>query len=377
MKRIAFFHPVDDRYGASNILSYILSFVSKGYSCDVYIPQLTGEMLSVLKELGVKDVSFYELAYIPLSHRAMFNPSGLLKWSFMNVKMMFFLIGHRKKYNLIYINTLSLFSISLLSKLVGVKNIVHCHEYLKETVYGSIIRWVVYIGANAVISVSNHVNHYIFVRGSKYFIVHNGIPGLKDSDVKSKTVDTNKSHINMALVGRIMPEKGHWFLIDALSLLSSSIRSEIKIHIYGDAPPTRPKLADEFSGLIKEKGLEDMIILHGFNRNAAVEILTMDICLVPSMMADPFPTTVLEAMRAGKPVISTNHGGAKEVINDHNNGFLISPGDVESFTKILQFVVENRDKLTKIGSNAKTTFDNEFTMDLFKKHLLKVLKQYI
>lgn len=377
MKKIAFFHPVDDRYGASNILSYILSFVSKDYSCDVYIPKLTGEILSVLKELGVKNVNLHELAYIPLSHRAMFNPFGILKWLFLNVKMIIFLVRNKKEYNLIYINTLSLFSISFLSKLVGIKNIVHCHEYLKGTFYGSIIRLVVYISANAILSVSTHVNSYIFVRGNKYHVVHNGIPDLKDDDVKLVAVDTNRKHMDIAFVARIMPEKGHWFLIDALSLLSPSIRSKIKIHIYGDAPPTRFKLFEEFSELIKEKKFGDTMILHGFDRDAAVKIMAMDICLVPSIMADPFPTTVLEAMRAGKPVISTNHGGAKEVIDDHNNGFLISPNDAESFAKTLQFVVENKDKLTMIGINAKKTFNSKFTMNIFKDNLLNVLKLYV
>ena len=47
-------------------------------------------------------------------------------------------------------------------------------------------------------------------------------------------------------------------------------------------------------------------------------------------MKDPFPTTVLEAMSAGKAVIASDTGGAKEAIDDNETGFLITANESET-----------------------------------------------
>ena len=67
---------------------------------------------------------------------------------------------------------------------------------------------------------------------------------------------------------------------------------------------------------ITKADLQDVIEIKGFTNDISTLISSADICLVPSLMKDPFPTTVLEAMSVGKPVIATVHGGAAEAIND-------------------------------------------------------------
>ncbi len=95
-------------------------------------------------------------------------------------------------------------------------------------------------------------------------------------------------------------------------------------------------------------------------------------------MPDPFPTTVLEAMRASKIVIATNHGGAKEVIDSGVNGFSINPNDVKQLSSVLSDVacmtVTERELM---GMNARKTYSNEFTLEQFKKRFLTTLSLYL
>ncbi|MFM5582273.1 glycosyltransferase family 4 protein [Aeromonas veronii] len=380
MKKIAIFHPVDDMYGASNILVYTLALLSDSFICHVYIPKITGCMAQRLSELKeTRNVFFHEVDYIPLVYRAMYNPKGIFSWIIKNIKLMCFLYKNKNDFEFIYINTLSLFTIPFIAGLLRKKSLTHCHEYLSGSLYGSVIKYIVALSPTLVLSVSKHVDSYVKTRwcSDRYIVVHNGIP---DSNFSVEDVDSDYiiGKVNYALVGRVMPEKGHWFLLNTLDNMSEVDRDKIIIHIYGDAPPTRMHLMSDFKNEINKKGLSKNILIHGFDIKAAKKIAFMDVCLVPSIMADPFPTTVLEAAKAGKPVIATNHGGASEVIDNAVNGFLITPNDVSSFSDAICHL-SNITKIQResIGHMARDNYEKRFTIAAYERNFLSVLNSYI
>jgi len=107
--------------------------------------------------------------------------------------------------------------------------------------------------------------------------------------------------------------------------------------------------------------------LREFSSKINMAMSEADVCLVPSMMKDPFPTTVLEAMSAGRPVIATNHGGAKEAITNGITGILVSPGDITGLAKHIVSLIGSRTYLKKLGMKAKEQFSSKFSIDTFNK----------
>lgn len=378
MKKIAIFHPVDDRYGASKILAYVLSFLSQEYQCDVYIPKLTHEIDFTLGELSENNdkVNFIEFPCAPLVHRGMYSLKGLINWGKQNVQTYTFLKKNRKKYSAVYINTVALFSIALICKLLSIRNIVHCHEYLKGSVYGEVIRKVVLFSADRIICVSNKVASYIGA-SRKVDVVHNGIPDIEHHHLPIVS-DYIDGHMNFAMVGRVMPEKGQWFLCDAVKAIPHELLRNVKIHVYGDAPPTRPHLFAEFRELVVQNKLSEVFVLHGFDSQASQKAATLDVCVIPSMMVDPFPTTVIEGLRAAKVVLTTDNGGASEIIKDKVNGFLIKHGDVENFTYVLSSLIKlNHEEIKNIQSQARLTYELNFTIKKFQERFESVFKRFV
>jgi glycosyltransferase involved in cell wall biosynthesis len=77
-----------------------------------------------------------------------------------------------------------------------------------------------------------------------------------------------------------------------------------------------------------------------------------DIFVLPTY-AEAMPMSVIEAMAAGLPVISTRVGGIPELIEDGVDGILFAPGDVGALAEKISFLLNNKDTRIKIGKKAK------------------------
>ena len=97
-----------------------------------------------------------------------------------------------------------------------------------------------------------------------------------------------------------------------------------------------------------------------------------DILLVPSLMADPFPTTILEGLSAGKPVIATNGGWAVQSIEDGVSGRLINRDTPNQFRDILTILITDETERRRLGANARERFLNMFQVNIFKENIRKV-----
>ena len=86
-----------------------------------------------------------------------------------------------------------------------------------------------------------------------------------------------------------------------------------------------------------------------------------DILVVPSIMRDSFPTTVLEGMSSGKAVIATDTGGAQEAIEHLKSGIIISNDDVDSFAAHLEILIRDKTYQKQLGDAARERFLKNYT----------------
>lgn len=81
----------------------------------------------------------------------------------------------------------------------------------------------------------------------------------------------------------------------------------------------------------------------------------VDVVAVPSLWNDNLPTVVFEAFAFGKPVIGAQRGGIPEMIRDGENGWLIEPTDIATFSTLLRSLDLRRDKLAAASEAAHTS----------------------
>ena len=215
----------------------------------------------------------------------------------------------------------------------GYKNIIlHLHNDLLHI--NSRYHDVISNSLTKVITVSD----YLKIRVSTVYpsneihTVYNGID-LKNflpkgtSLVNRKTLGFSEEDYVIAYSGRINKEKGISELIDALLQLREI--PQIKLMALGSSFFNDAKNDNTFIHSLKEKtkDIEDRIVFTGFIPYKKVpEYLHLaNIAVLPSMWEEPFGLTIVEAMAAGLPLITTRSGGIPEIcegvatIVDRNN----------------------------------------------------------
>lgn len=124
--------------------------------------------------------------------------------------------------------------------------------------------------------------------------------------------------------------------------------------------------------LVKKYGLEDTVTFLGrFPRESMKDFYAdADVCIV-SLKDDgitgyTIPGKLQEYMAAGKPILGFISGDASEIISKANCGICVDPNDIFALANAIEYMTTNYDDLSIYGANAKSFYDNNFSL---KKHV--------
>ena len=98
--------------------------------------------------------------------------------------------------------------------------------------------------------------------------------------------------------------------------------------------------------------IDDRLLFAGSISNAAQLLSAFDV-YVCSSIKEGLPYTILETMRAGLPIVSTNVGAIPEVINNNKNGLLVEPKNPEALAEKIKYLIDNPGIAKQLGENAK------------------------
>lgn len=103
-----------------------------------------------------------------------------------------------------------------------------------------------------------------------------------------------------------------------------------------------------------------------------------DICVIPSIWAEPFGITALEGMAIGKTVIASKTGGLKEIITDNQTGLLFDPGNPVELSEKINLLLDNPQIRTTLGENARKFILENYTWDtIIDKHYIPLIEDLL
>ena len=103
---------------------------------------------------------------------------------------------------------------------------------------------------------------------------------------------------------------------------------------------------------VTDLGVEDSITFTGFLSDTRIVTSLLDIVLVPSIIPEACPRTIIEAMAVGKPVIATPLGGSKELVTPET-GILVPPEDASAVAEAIGTLLTDQERLTAMGNAAR------------------------
>jgi glycosyltransferase involved in cell wall biosynthesis len=368
-KNILLLHSSNDLYGASKIFLQLIDlFLSKDFNIHVVLPE-KGKLDDFLNQKDIK-VSYNELGVL---RKKYLNPLGLVNRFVSNIKAIKFLSNYIKIHSidLVYTNTSTILCGGIAAKKNGIYSLFHVHEipkgnWLYEFFSGKIINRI----SHKVLAVSNSVkSHWLkYINEFKIERVYNGIEYKKMNSIIK--LDKEKDDFVITSVARLIPYKGHMYLIEiADQLIKKS--SKFKFLIVGDTLPSYAYYEKRLKQKVKNLGLENQILFIGFRNDVSSILKQSDLFIHPAIAPDPLPTVLFESLYNNLPTVATNLGGAIEILDNGKNGLLIPYNDPKKAANLINEYCSN-DKLQKKHLvNSKKYFKINFSPKLFNKNILK------
>ncbi|MGN9713955.1 glycosyltransferase family 4 protein [Acinetobacter variabilis] len=162
-------------------------------------------------------------------------------------------------------------------------------------------------------------------------------------NISNKNIEREKIIIS---VGRLIPVKGHAYLIEAFSKCKN--KNNWKLIILGDGV-----LKNDLIKRTKDLGVENQVEFMGATPKVDYWLCKSSIFAFTSL-SEGFPNALAEGMSASLPCVSFNcKTGPEDLIKDNFSGYLVKVGDVENFSLKLENLMADSTLRSYLGENAK------------------------
>jgi len=184
------------------------------------------------------------------------------------------------------------------------------------------------------------------VKPAKMITIHNGLPWLEVPEKKEG------GDCRLLMVARFQEQKDHATLINALAGLQDL---DWRMELVGDGPGMEME-----KKRVRDLGLEERIDFTGQQLDVPERMERSDIYLLISHW-EGFPRSIIEAMRAGLPVIASDVGGCRESVMEGQTGFLVSRGGEEVLRDRIAQLIRDPGLRGKLGRAGRVRYEEQFT----------------
>ena len=190
--------------------------------------------------------------------------------------------------------------------------------------------------------------------------------------IPEKLIKTDDK-IRFLFLGRISVKKGVRIINEVSKILTPKYPN-IEFQLLGKV------YIDEEGHISKEElsqwGKESNIKYLGTSKDVRNEIKKVDAIIFPSFYREGVPRSLIETAAMGKPILTTDNVGCRDIVENGYNGYLAKPNNVESMVevveKFLKLTTEERDTL---GENGRKKAVEEFDEKIVIEKYLKVINQ--
>lgn len=370
--KVCFFLPSANRDGAElSALECMDAFRALGIQCHVVLPK-NGPLIADLqaRKIGHQVIPYKVWLEAPVS---VWKRLLVTLWNFGITYFTAFLVG-RQKCNVIITNTINICVGALVAKLWRLPHVWYIREFGFED-HG----WRFHLGERPSLWLMNRlsvlglaVSRAVAQKYQQSFssgkVHHLYQPiDVEPSASPDPALPPEQAQFTCIMVGGLQEGKGQEEAIRAIGELRDQ-GVPVQLWLVGGGEPDYAKY---LATLVQENNLGEQVKFFGQVNNAFPYIQRADVLLLCSR-CEAFARVVVEAMKAGKPVVGTRRGGTVEQIQDSFNGFLYEPRDYKALAAKIKYLSEHPGKAQAMGRNGQQYALQTFTRERYQAELIRI-----
>lgn len=354
--------------GAEKCLLTLVRGLDKDKFIPVVVVPAEGPLNKKLEEHGIKVFVFPLACWIPLQRDASYMNNRDM---FARCKRLAALIKD-EGIDIVHTNTSIIAEGAIAAKMAGKPHVWHLHEILEghPSIDPAMPLYLIYrfidLFSESIIAVSGALKDRIIdsINPERIKVIHNGIE-VSERDPEKKTLrEELKIPNNTTLVctiGPIIKEKGYDTFVEAAKRVIEKNKEIVFISV-GDMGDYA--LSSSLRKAIRKSSIKGFFRFLGYRQDVFRILKEIDIYVVSSR-TESFSLTTIEAMAAGKPVVSTRCGGPEEIVVEGETGFLVPIESPEEMAKKVLYFADNPKKRVDFGAMGRQRFETLFTADKY------------
>jgi glycosyltransferase involved in cell wall biosynthesis len=171
-------------------------------------------------------------------------------------------------------------------------------------------------------------------------------------------------------VGRLAPQKGFGFLLEAVALLKNTYPT-LTVAIAGNGP-----LAGELSNTAERLNIKDNVYFLGQLPDVSPLLAHAD-GFVLSSISEAMPFALLEAMSHGLPVVATAVGGVPEAVRDGETGILCPPQDPKCLAAGIERLLQSHELAKRLGQAGNAEVQKSYSVETMRRATLEVFQRAV
>lgn len=194
---------------------------------------------------------------------------------------------------------------------------------------------------------------------AKFEVIRNGVdlPETRAGMVRDGVSTDPAGGVNVAIVASLTAVKRHDLLLQAWAQLPRPVLAlRPRLHVFGDGP-----LQGALEAQARALNIDSQITFAGAVADVSDRLERMDLAVLCSDR-EGLSNAILEAMACGLPVVATDVGGNRELV-DAGCGLLVPSGDPAALSRALAALMRDANRRRRLGAGARARVAAEFSWD--------------
>ena len=210
------------------------------------------------------------------------------------------------------------------------------------------------------------------------FMVDNGIVRCENEIIPGSGVNLKQYEVfdypdepcQFAFIGRITETKGIGFYLEAAKKLKEKY-PETVFHVCGGFDE------DDYKEKISEFDKDGIIRYHGIVDDMKQIYKNIHCTVLPTFYAEGMSNVLLESLACGRPIITTDRPGCKEIVDDGANGFIVKQKDADDLAeKMEKFICLDHESKRQMGISGRNKVERQFDRNIVIEKYCKEIDRY-